>query len=581
MFKINFYDEISFKFLPPRAFKNFKEKISSNYGFSLEDADEFAYSYLTEDMRKYIKNAEDYSELLVYLSKANKEKRLYIDIYVEINEESKLFKESFSEEKENIIQEKENNIQEKKEEIEASLPEIRNEIKEESEANQIDEKVIELVSAKEENEIQKQQSEEKQKENDNSDFLFINNSHKEISMEEKDPISSIKLIMEKDNLSNSVYFDKILNEKAEESSKRFEDINNSNMDESKLEGIISKMLAVKLDNFKAELLTTLDSNSKKVKKAKNKDKKQEKQKDISEQNADQIVIRDENEVKNFTNSQQNLSDDNKQEEKTQEKKPKEKKAISKPKSKKELKHKSCKSGKRDDLHPNQISEEKKDGELIEPENQKPNQLPNVESKTVHFRISCDMCQASPIVGIRYKCSVCPDYDLCEKCESENWRQHSHPMIKFRESQFRRGPCSFFRNFMAPNSTFLDGKINSCKNNPVRSRCGRTSTNINQPIIPENKEPITSPNEEKGTCNTQGQENCKVKGFFRNIIEKFGPLFDGNSYKIEKEKRKEEKRKKIEEIQALLEGFEKKEIRKALKKTEGDKEKAIIILLDSK
>jgi RecJ-like exonuclease len=51
-------------------------------------------------------------------------------------------------------------------------------------------------------------------------------------------------------------------------------------------------------------------------------------------------------------------------------------------------------------------------------------------KTVHHGYTCDGCQASPIVGIRYKCSVRPDYDLCENCEAT--METPHPMIKIRE-----------------------------------------------------------------------------------------------------------------------------------------------------
>ena len=42
---------------------------------------------------------------------------------------------------------------------------------------------------------------------------------------------------------------------------------------------------------------------------------------------------------------------------------------------------------------------------------------------------CDGCEVTPIQGIRYKCSVCPDMDYCEKCESE--KGHEHPMLKIR------------------------------------------------------------------------------------------------------------------------------------------------------
>jgi hypothetical protein len=33
----------------------------------------------------------------------------------------------------------------------------------------------------------------------------------------------------------------------------------------------------------------------------------------------------------------------------------------------------------------------------------------------HLDITCDGCEAEPIVGSRFKCSVCQDIDLCESC----------------------------------------------------------------------------------------------------------------------------------------------------------------------
>jgi hypothetical protein len=34
------------------------------------------------------------------------------------------------------------------------------------------------------------------------------------------------------------------------------------------------------------------------------------------------------------------------------------------------------------------------------------------------------------VGIRYKCAVCADFDLCEDCESLN-ESHDHPFLKIK------------------------------------------------------------------------------------------------------------------------------------------------------
>jgi hypothetical protein len=43
---------------------------------------------------------------------------------------------------------------------------------------------------------------------------------------------------------------------------------------------------------------------------------------------------------------------------------------------------------------------------------------------VHNAI-CDSCDQK-ISGIRYKCSICPDYDLCSVCEDKNMKESFHP-----------------------------------------------------------------------------------------------------------------------------------------------------------
>ena len=39
------------------------------------------------------------------------------------------------------------------------------------------------------------------------------------------------------------------------------------------------------------------------------------------------------------------------------------------------------------------------------------------SKGPHEGVTCDSCSMSPIVGARFECTVCPDYDLCAECEA--------------------------------------------------------------------------------------------------------------------------------------------------------------------
>ena len=54
----------------------------------------------------------------------------------------------------------------------------------------------------------------------------------------------------------------------------------------------------------------------------------------------------------------------------------------------------------------------------------------------HKNIKCEKCLTQPIIGVRYKCSQCDNYNLCEKCEEENNEQsfhdEEHNFIKIRK-----------------------------------------------------------------------------------------------------------------------------------------------------
>ncbi|KAK9459366.1 uncharacterized protein V1516DRAFT_512607 [Lipomyces oligophaga] len=58
-------------------------------------------------------------------------------------------------------------------------------------------------------------------------------------------------------------------------------------------------------------------------------------------------------------------------------------------------------------------------------------------KAMHYGVLCDgpscVNATSCIVGVRYKCAICPDFDLCESCEALPLNTHNitHPMIKMR------------------------------------------------------------------------------------------------------------------------------------------------------
>jgi len=51
---------------------------------------------------------------------------------------------------------------------------------------------------------------------------------------------------------------------------------------------------------------------------------------------------------------------------------------------------------------------------------------------IHKGVSCDVCNMNPILGNRYKCTACYDYDLCENCEIAGSHPVEHELIKFKQ-----------------------------------------------------------------------------------------------------------------------------------------------------
>ena len=47
--------------------------------------------------------------------------------------------------------------------------------------------------------------------------------------------------------------------------------------------------------------------------------------------------------------------------------------------------------------------------------------------TKHYGIKCEKCKMNPIKGIRFKCNICDNYNLCEKCEDDNQNEQFHDL----------------------------------------------------------------------------------------------------------------------------------------------------------
>jgi hypothetical protein len=50
-------------------------------------------------------------------------------------------------------------------------------------------------------------------------------------------------------------------------------------------------------------------------------------------------------------------------------------------------------------------------------------------------VTCDHCKKTNFSGIRYKCLICKDFDLCEQCEGNNVQhERLHVFIKIKSEE---------------------------------------------------------------------------------------------------------------------------------------------------
>lgn len=73
---------------------------------------------------------------------------------------------------------------------------------------------------------------------------------------------------------------------------------------------------------------------------------------------------------------------------------------------------------------------------------------------VHRGVTCNGCGSLPIRGIRYRCTNCADYDLCELCEAQQIHDRTHLFYKVRI------PAPFLGNPRQPQPVWYPGKPRS-------------------------------------------------------------------------------------------------------------------------
>ena len=88
------------------------------------------------------------------------------------------------------------------------------------------------------------------------------------------------------------------------------------------------------------------------------------------------------------------------------------------------------------------------------------------NETIHDGIKCNNCSQKPIIGERYQCSKCENYNLCQKCEEENsiTLKHKHYFIKIRnifnddeEKNNKKYEKKDFNNFEKKDNNITENK----------------------------------------------------------------------------------------------------------------------------
>jgi len=98
-------------------------------------------------------------------------------------------------------------------------------------------------------------------------------------------------------------------------------------------------------------------------------------------------------------------------------------------------------------------------------------------KAVHPNIVCDGCSMSPIVGVRYKCAVRRDYDLCEGCEKKD--ASPYPYLKILTPA--QAPAAIMTVLGEEDQDSLEHEFRR-----VARRCQRRGTPPKRPIVQTNR-----------------------------------------------------------------------------------------------
>jgi hypothetical protein len=406
--QVNFYDEKIF-FNLPNDFKAFKAIVAQRYSMEASDVDELIVQYIdSENRRKNVTNQADYEVAVAFFKTEAKDKRI-AEIFLEVSENSKLFLKEMENSRVIPLQ------MDEKEQLRKEILEKERALKEMLEKEREEE--LKLLKAQEE-EAQRRKAEEE-----------------EAQKRKADEEEAQKRKAEEEEAQRRKAEEEAQRRKAEEELVKLERQKKEEQLKNKIQEIHEK---IEREQAKKE------AKEKKCKKKEAKEVPQEKEKP---QEKPQVIPQEPAEEKNQKGSEKKCKGVLKiLKEKLCKSKCKKQKKSKSPQS-----HESPKSedldqefsmelskviqmnmeSAKDDILKKTMKEAKKIFKKIE---QKNNSSLMTSSTYVHSHVTCDGCGVKPIVGHRYKCTICNDFDYCEKCEEKFSSIHPHPFLKIRRQE---------------------------------------------------------------------------------------------------------------------------------------------------
>jgi len=83
---------------------------------------------------------------------------------------------------------------------------------------------------------------------------------------------------------------------------------------------------------------------------------------------------------------------------------------------------------------------------------------------MHKNIQCNNCYENNIIGKRFICSECNNFNLCENCEKLNCHNKEHSLIKINKEIIDKNNFFEYQNIICDNERIYNFKLNSMEEN---------------------------------------------------------------------------------------------------------------------